>query len=493
MRTYLGGPAGGGATRTDELRVGAARLSRPALRGLGLLGTLAACGVVVGVGRVGPVRGTRLQTTWLGLLPPGSADRIWGARLLLVSVALLVLTWALLLLAVHRRRVSTRRVWALAALWATPLAVGPPMLSNDVFSYAAHGVLQLSEHDPYRTAPAALGNAPALLAVDPRWRYVRSPYGPAATWLEHVAAWTGRGNLLATVLVLRLLAVVCVIAIGLLAVRLAPERHAPMALALTVANPLLLLHGISAVHLEAYLGALLLGALLAVQRDRPELGVALACLAGAVKVPAMLAAVAILAVVARSPRNRVRRLIRCVGAGALVWLGLTLLTPDAWGWVQALGTPTRNRTAGAPTELVASALGPVLGNWWSASALELAARVAGALVAVVVVGYLLVTADRREPARTVGLGLVMVAVLAPVLYPWYLLWGALCLAVVPDARTCRRVALLSAGACFVDLPGQDGAIGVAAVVVAAVLLTAAALPDRLLDLPRGLLRSPRPA
>ena len=489
VATPLGSPPAG-AARTEISPVapaGRAPLPWLAVLGLGVAGAVAACGVVVGVGAVGPVRGTELHTTWLGLIRAGS-PRAWAGGLVLASVASMVLVWALLLVAVHRDQVSSRRVWTLAASWATPLAVGPPMLSNDVFSYAAHGVLQLSEFDPYRTPPAALGHSPALLAVDPRWRHVRSPYGPVATWLEHAAAWTGRGNLLATVLLLRVLAVACVVAIGLVAARLVPEKYAAMALALTVADPLLLLHGISAVHLEAYMGALLLGALLAVQRDRPALGVALACLAGAIKVPAMLAAVAILAVVARSPVDRVRRLTRCVAAGAVVWLGLTLLVPDAWGWLRALGTPIRNRTRGVPTELVASAMGPVLRGWVSPATLQTAARVAGALVAAGIVGYLLATAQRRDAARTVGLGLIAVAALAPVVYPWYLLWGGLCLAVVPEPRIGRRLALLAAGACFVDLPGQDTAGGVVGTVLAATLLVAAGAPDRLLDLPRRVRR-----
>jgi len=420
----------------------------------GLLGSAA---FVVGVGAIGPVHGTTLTTRWLGLLSTGEDRPPWAVPLVILGVCGLVGAWLVLMLLVQQGRSSTRRVCVLAAMWGIPLALGPPMLSNDVFSYAAHGVLQLSEHDPYRTPPAGLGHSPVLSAVDPRWRFVRSPYGPVATWLEHASAWVGRGNLLATVLVLRALAAVAVILIGYLAVRTARGAGRPTAAALTVANPLLLLQGASAVHLEVFMGALLLAALWAASRGRLATGIALACLAGAIKVPALLGAGIILVIAARESSHRARRLAGCVAAAVAVWVGLTLVVPDAWGWVAGLSTPGRAHTPVAPTQLATSALAWLLPGMVATSVLETSCRIVGAFVAVCVIGWLVLTSPRRPAASTVGLGLLAVAALAPVIYPWYLLWGVVCLSVVATRRLTWQIVTLCAGACFIDLPGQSAA------------------------------------
>ena len=171
-------------------------------------GFVAACAFVIGAGAVGPVAGTVLRTRWLGLLAPGEPRPWWAGAVLLAGVSGLVAIWIVVVAMVQAGLLGVRQVATLAAVWSAPLVIGPPVLSNDVFSYAAQGVLQMSEFDPYHTSPAALGQSDVLQAVDPRWRFARSPYGPVTTWLEHAAAWVTRGDLVQTVVVLRALAVV---------------------------------------------------------------------------------------------------------------------------------------------------------------------------------------------------------------------------------------------------------------------------------------------
>jgi hypothetical protein len=80
-------------------------------------------------------------------------------------------------------------------------------------------------------------------------------------------------------------------------------------------------------------------------------------------------------------------------------------------------------------------------------------RITTILAAVCIVIYLTVTARRRALAQTIGYGLIAVGLLGPVLYPWYMLWGVVCLA--PTARAERRdlIVLISACACLFDPPG----------------------------------------
>lgn len=70
----------------------------------------------------------------------------------------------------------------------------------------------------------------------------------------------------------------------------------------------------------------------------------------------------------------------------------------------------------------------------TASSVAFACRVIMMGVGAVLIGQLLRTSRRREPIHTVGLILLAVAVLSPVIYPWYLLWGVICLAVCAGDR-----------------------------------------------------------
>jgi hypothetical protein len=69
------------------------------------------------------------------------------------------------------------------------------------------------------------------------------------------------------------------------------------------------------------------------------------------------------------------------------------------------------------------------------------------------VAYLTATVRRRPLEATVGLGLIAVAVLSPVIYPWYLLWGALCLAPVAKGRVRDLLVAACASAAILAVPG----------------------------------------
>ena len=87
------------------------------------------------------------------------------------------------------------------------------------------------------------------------------------------------------------------------------------------------------------------------------------------------------------------------------------------------------------------------------------------------VRYLAATSDRRQLSRSVGYALLAVAALGPVIYPWYLLWGLVCLAPIAVSRFERRlVVTTSCFACFMGLTGLNHT----GVVVSEVLLFAAA-------------------
>jgi len=406
-------------------------------------------------GRTGTVPGAVPLTTWFGILSPGGyrpGGSPVSGLLLLAGIFSLVLLWLSLALRSHAATSTEERTWVIAGAWSFPLLVGPPLLSSDVYTYAAQGVLVDRGSDPYSVGPSALGSVRAVAAVDPAWRSVPSPYGPVAIWFEHLAVVLGGGPL-GAVIVFRLCAAACVVAIGLLAADLAGS-HRVRALILTVLNPLVLLQVISATHLEGLVCALLLGALVAVRRGNVVLGIVLACVAGAVKAPAFVAVVVIIAAQrqGQAGRRAWQGSVRDVAAALAVCAGLTMLVPHGWGWVNALETPALGYTPGAPASLVGDLFKPII---QPASFDDLAAggRTVALLAAGCIVAYLAVSARRRPLEATVGLGLIAVALLSPVIYPWYLLWGALCLA--PTARRHDRDLLVLACAigCVVAVPG----------------------------------------
>src|SRR4051794_34759632 len=152
--------------------------------------------IVVAGGRVGAAQPTRPLTTWLRLQDSHStrSGDTLPAILMLAGVAALVLLWLLAVHVVRRTAQPARRVWWLAAAWATPFALGPPLMDTTVYSYAAFGLLQRQGHSPYDHSPADLGARAIVAAVEPGQRQTPSSVGPLGTFLQHLAASIGGGR-----------------------------------------------------------------------------------------------------------------------------------------------------------------------------------------------------------------------------------------------------------------------------------------------------------
>src|SRR5262249_50324946 len=158
-------------------------------------------------GRVGTVQVNIPLTNWFGLLSrsgyrPG--ESLVPGMLLMAGIAGLVLLWIALVRGRHTAVRTEGRVWVVAGASVLRVVGGPALVSNDVYSYAAQGLVVDRGLDPYSVGPAALGNVPAVGAVDPAWRSVPSPYGPLATWFQHFAVVVAGGSPLGAVIVFRL-------------------------------------------------------------------------------------------------------------------------------------------------------------------------------------------------------------------------------------------------------------------------------------------------
>lgn len=444
------------------------------MRALPLLplgGAAAGIAVVVGGGQVGPLPGSVRLTGWLGLQAADAVDPAtewWPGALMTAGMATLVALWLVAL----RLRLGQRQIWKIAGWWSAPLILGPPVLSSDVYTYVAQGLMTVHGFDPYHGGPNELGSLTAVRAVDPTWRGVPSPYGPLATLVERLAVQIG-GGAVGGILVLRLLAVLSVVGLGVFGVRLVARERRPLVLTLLVLNPLVLLQVVSAVHFEGLMTALTVAALLALRRGHPRLAIVLAFAAGAVKAPALVVvlAVAAAAVIGLRWRDAIRDLlVSATVATACAAVMSLAFPPDAWGWIKALETPTQGRTPIAPATLLSDLLGHIVPFAANAD-VEQAGRIASLGLAGCIVLALLLTVAHRPLPATAGLALLAVALLGPVLYPWYLLWGLVCLAPFVRGRQISWYAAVSVIGAMTKLWGLTTPANVA--VTAAVLVGAA--------------------
>jgi hypothetical protein len=427
---------------------------RPALS-LSVVGFAVSCLVVVAGGQVSAIHATRPLINWFGLQDTHGADAgdALPGIVLFAGVVALVLLWLLAVKIVRRRLPSPNQVWLIGVAWGVPFAVGPPFMDSTVYSYAAFGLMQRQGRNPYEHGAAVLGGRSVVAAIDPGARGAPSGVGPLGTLTQHLAVSIGSGGTLGAVIALRVVGVLAAIAIGRLAVQLAGAQPA-RALAMTVLNPLVLLYVVSAAHLDGVMVALVLGALVAANRRRWLWSVALACLAGAVTPQGYLAVPAIVVAHWLGRRRVAGWLIvgRDLAVAAATVLATGFAVNYGFGWVPAVSKQFSAHTPFAIASGLAKMMAPIV-RGASYDDLAAGARITTVTATVCAIVYLLVTSRQRALERTVGYSLLALALLAPVLYPWYLLWGTMCLA--PAAAGSRRIVVIGfcAAGCVLDVPG----------------------------------------
>ena len=453
----------------------ARHLARRPSAPLAIVGFVGAGVTVVAGGRIGAAHDALPLTRWLGLLAPASyqIENAIPGTVMLIGIAALVSAWMLAVELCRRGRIGERNLWLVATAWATPFVIGPPVLSTDAYTSTAHGLLIRAGLDPYRYAPDVLNKPHVINAIDPSWRGSVSTGGPVATFLEHLAVAITGGHPVATVIALRVFAVFSAVAIGLLAGALggAVGSRRVTAIGLTAANPAVLLYVVSACHLDGAMIALLLGALVCANTNRWTLAVVLACLAAGIKPIAFVAVPAMIAAHAIGQRRQFawRIAARDTAVAVATLVAATLVVNDGIGWLRNVDVITHEHTTFAPASIVSDLLSAVIPGS-SYDDLAVGGRIAALLAAATAISYLLVTVLERPLERTVGYALLAIGLLAPVLYPWYLLWGVCCLA--PSATRVRRdwVLALSALACVLTPAGLGDRSAEWVTIVAAALL-----------------------
>jgi alpha-1,6-mannosyltransferase len=432
----------------------------------GVLGCLGVLVVIVGASLPGSPFALKLPGAWFFAT---SSQGGWGGSYLAAVVvtyaglALMLGAWFEVVRRLRRRPgTSLGAVYWVGIAWVVPIFVAPPLFSRDVYTYAAQGQMVASGINPYHYGPFVLGWGSYPRLVDPLWGHTVAPYGPL--W-ERLSGWTvevARHDVLASLVGFRVLAVVgiALISWGVPVLARSFGRDATSATALAVLNPAVLLVLVAGEHNDALMLGLLVAGCALARRQYFLPGLVVVSLAADIKVPALIGAIFIGWWWSGEDvgwRRRVPRLAGAVGIVLAVMTGLSALCGLGFAWVSELtqsGTVVSWLDPATATGLGLAHLAAFLGHPGHQSGFVLGGRAVALAAAAVISVVLLMRARGLGVIQALGWSLLLVAVLGPVVWPWYETWGFVVLAIVAEGWTLRLLLGLSALACFADLPSH---------------------------------------
>ncbi len=319
-----------------------------------------------------------------------------------------------------------RRLWALIVVLVAAFAIGPVLLSHDVYSYVDYARLGVVHGlDPYLQAPSAAPADPAFGHVT--WTEATSAYGPLFTLSTYPLAWLPVGLAVA---VLKVVAALSVLGLAALVGRVAAWRGAdPLrATAFVALNPLVLVHVVGGAHNDGLTVLLAMVAVAAVLSARELSAGAALVAAAATKASALfIAPFALL-----GAQRRGRLLLGATLAAALV-CACAYLTFD-WNWLHAFGLAGENqgRTSYMSIPIAIARL-----TGLDPDAVRLLALV---LFLTLYLELLLWTARGFDWVRAAGWAAAGLLLATAWLLPWYLIW-LLPLAAISRDRPLQLLAL----------------------------------------------------
>ncbi len=422
---------------------------------LGFVGTAA---IVVGSVLGGQSFETHLPGAWFFGMPGGLFGSVGTndtlppvAALALVFGGLILLTrvWIGLLRFLRRNEgFPVKRVVLVVAIWAVPLLLAPPLFSRDVYTYAAQGEMVSHHINPYTYGPSVLGTTPFNTLADSTWSGTESPYGPTFLTVDAVVDQASGHQILADLVLLRLLEVagiaLMVAATPLLARSL---KHDPAhAVLLGAGSPLVLLSLIGGDHNDALMIGLLVAGLAVAKRVGTVPGVILCALAAGVKSPAALGVLFLGWVWAGPGASTRRRIAHAAGAGAIALATMevmALASGTGWGWIRTTTTADASFIGVTPVNMVARGVS-IFSHMLLVPVSTMQARPVFSVLGLVVAAYvgyrLLLRSPRDGVVLCLGLTLLVLTLLGPIVWAWYVTWGVV--VVAPAAVGRLRTAVI---------------------------------------------------
>jgi alpha-1,6-mannosyltransferase len=421
-----------------------------------VLGFVATLAVVVGALLGGSAYETHLAGAWFFGMPGGPLGSlgststhppIYAVAAVYGGVILLTRVWLGLLrqLSLHRG-VPVKRVVVVVAIWALPLLVAPPLFSRDVYSYAGQGEMVSHRIDPYVYGTGVLGSTPFSAMPDSIWTNTPSPYGPTFLSIDGLLDKASGHEILPDILLLRLLEVAGLALVVAATPSLARRRGRDPAGAVLLGAgcPLVLTTLVGGAHNEALMLGLLLTGLAVAQRWGTVPGVVLCAAAAGVKTPAALGVLFLGWAWAGPGASWGRRVAHTLAAGLVALSTLEVISAVSgigWGWLRTSTAADKSFTAVTPVNAIAKALSG------AAHLVDVTVPVLGARTVISLIGlacaaaigtWLLLRSPGPTMLRNLGLTLLVVALLGPILWNWYITWGVIVLAPVVSG-TLRRV------------------------------------------------------
>ena len=309
--------------------------------------------------------------------------------------------------------VHARTVFVAGAFLMALAIIFPVRHSHDAYAYADYGQMIAHYHaSPYTSVPADFSDDFWFRWVSPRWQHTGSVYGPAFVGISAVFMKIAGTSVTVTRLLFQALAALAVAAAGWLVWR---RSRDPVALALVVVNPLVIVNVVNNGHNDALVGLAFLAAILLVERKRGPAAGAVLAVAALVKVTAIVPAAAVAFWLWR--REDLRTALRFGIPFAVVAAGGTLLAGGASVLIPL----------GPASKLVSYS------SFWHG-----AIRVVGDLTGtsgrgpvrwmsmVLVAGLAVLVAWKRtehdDLRRFSGLILLLYLLGAAYVLPWYLMW-----------------------------------------------------------------------
>ncbi|MGZ4784959.1 MAG: polyprenol phosphomannose-dependent alpha 1,6 mannosyltransferase MptB, partial [Acidimicrobiales bacterium] len=369
-----------------------------------------------------------------GIPHPGTSFQATSTFIL--GLVFMALAWIGLIGRAERAPISHRSrlvaVVLVGLVWCVPVLLGPPMLSHDVYSYASQGEMASRGIDPTANGPFAMKNTRWVWQVDPIWRNAPAPYGPVAVEAGKVVVDVTGHDPASAIWGFRALAMLGVMlgAVGVASIARSMKQSAALAVAVGIASPLVLLHLIGGSHNDALMMGLLAVGVAAFLRKRKWLGMALVILATGAKVPAAAGIVFLAWNWLDDPETSIWQRVKTTalaGVGSMAAISvLSVLVGIQVGWMAALkSTGSVYSTFSVSTKLgflTASGL-QTLGLHVSSDGTVALFRLVGIALAGVICTVLLLRSPRIGMARALGISMIVVVLLSPVVWPWYLAAG----------------------------------------------------------------------
>jgi hypothetical protein len=334
------------------------------------------------------------------------------------------------------RRLSATAVVVAIVVLHVLMALAPPLLSTDVFSYGIYGHMSaVDHHNPYVLGPNTVRKDSWFPYIGARWKFTPTVYGPLFTAISDLFAHLGVG---VATLAYKLIAVAgSLVTIGVTARVAQRLGRDPVQAALFVGlNPLLVLFAVGGAHNDLMMMALLMCAVAALVAHRARSAGGLLVAAIAVKLTAGI----LLPFALAARRERARpHLGRMLAGGVLVLAGVLVVSTVLFGSgpLHLLGTLEVVQSNGGRQSIpgfIAWGLG--LGRLSHGVViglqLVLVSSVVGLLVAV--------RRQRIDWITATGWATVALLLTSTFLLPWYVVW-LLPFAALSSSRSLRIVSL----------------------------------------------------